>query len=234
MKDISKLFLLIIPYLTLCSGIYHISYWSVFDINGLEIISLSNLIKTSIYPFLSNSTLFFTSALPVIVTSNTNITSKAKSNENNDSELPNWLLKIFYIVWILVATLFFHYRWWGFFPILIAIGFLLFILPRSAYQIRGFTSTQNFNFWFIICIIPAYFFTAGKIQADNIFNNSIFRCIVSNQATWFAENPTKCKYLGESDDRLILSDLYNRNIVYVKKETFPTLQYKGYKFKFSN
>lgn len=45
-----NLIVYIVPYLLICSSIYQITYWNQFGFNGLEIVSLEDIIKTSILP----------------------------------------------------------------------------------------------------------------------------------------------------------------------------------------
>ena len=42
MKDIKNIPFLLIPYLTICGALYHISYWETFGMNGVSILSHSN------------------------------------------------------------------------------------------------------------------------------------------------------------------------------------------------
>lgn len=45
--------ILLIPYFTVCSGLYHVAFWDTFNLNGLAYIGISDLIKSFIYPFLT-------------------------------------------------------------------------------------------------------------------------------------------------------------------------------------
>ena len=45
-----KLGFIIIPYLTACGALYHISYWNTFNINGLSLISVSDILKSTVQP----------------------------------------------------------------------------------------------------------------------------------------------------------------------------------------
>ena len=53
MKELTNFSLLLIPYLTICGALYHISYWQIFDLNGLAFINVIDIIKSSVYPILS-------------------------------------------------------------------------------------------------------------------------------------------------------------------------------------
>ena len=56
MTDPKNITIFAIPYLTLCAVLYHIAYWDTFNLNGLSYISVSDIIKSSVYPLLSTST----------------------------------------------------------------------------------------------------------------------------------------------------------------------------------
>jgi hypothetical protein len=44
--------IIIIPYITICCGLYHLCYWNCFDLNGLSFISLSDIVKSAIQPLM--------------------------------------------------------------------------------------------------------------------------------------------------------------------------------------
>lgn len=47
---IKKLSLYLIPYLTICGALYNIAYWDIFNLDGLSLISITDVIKSSVYP----------------------------------------------------------------------------------------------------------------------------------------------------------------------------------------
>lgn len=43
--------LYLVPYLMVCSCIYQVTFWNEFDLNGLEIVTIQDIIKSSVLPF---------------------------------------------------------------------------------------------------------------------------------------------------------------------------------------
>jgi hypothetical protein len=54
---------LLIAYFTACGGLWHIGYWTTFDINILQYLTLSDIIKSYIIPFITSSVYFFATYL---------------------------------------------------------------------------------------------------------------------------------------------------------------------------
>jgi hypothetical protein len=53
MKDYKPLLIFSVPYLTVSAGLYHLTFWSAFGINGLAYIGLQDIIKSFVFPFFS-------------------------------------------------------------------------------------------------------------------------------------------------------------------------------------
>lgn len=51
---------LLLGYVTLCGTLWHLGYWSTFGFNFLEYVRLTDLFKSTIYPFFSRSWLLLT------------------------------------------------------------------------------------------------------------------------------------------------------------------------------
>jgi hypothetical protein len=43
-----------IPYVIICTSLYHIVYWGIFGLNGLALISVSDIIKSAVVPILGS------------------------------------------------------------------------------------------------------------------------------------------------------------------------------------
>ena len=223
MKDIKTATILLLPYLTVCSALYHLAYWSVFNMNGLEVVSISDLIRTSIVPFASNSTLLFYSVLPLLFISLREMKKTPILEEG-------WKNYIFFFVWWIVFLLFFYKKWWGLFPLFAAIAPTAYLLKYDVIAFKQFTYSQIFNVCFIVCLLPGFFFSAGKIEAEKVADNVSFKYLVSN-FTGHTLKPLTIKYLGSTEDRLILSDLRNDNIIEIKKDLLDTIQFKSFSQK---
>jgi hypothetical protein len=54
---------ILVVYFTICGTLWHIGYWSTFDINILQYITASDIIKIFIIPFLSSGLILLFSYL---------------------------------------------------------------------------------------------------------------------------------------------------------------------------
>jgi len=63
MKDPKIISLVLIPYLTICSVLYHIAFWDTFNLNGLLYISISDILKSAAQPI---GLVFISSVLSVL------------------------------------------------------------------------------------------------------------------------------------------------------------------------
>ena len=83
-EKVKSLIFIGIPYLMFCSAIYQITFWGDFNLNGLEIVSLEDVIKTSIFPFAKT---FYESFLFVVILSFVFSFNKKKKESKDEKVL---------------------------------------------------------------------------------------------------------------------------------------------------
>lgn len=232
----------LIPFLFICSGIYHLTYWNTFNMNGLEITSIENIIKTMIKPFITNSSIFSFLIIGIIVNYFSNVKAKEipKSEAaekkldslNSIQDVENSLrntknsFKLMKKKFLkeernLKVTTTFSLIFW-----LILMTYSIFnnnwiMLPYFfgffGFSIFSFFSKSynkySFILTFIICLILATSYTSAKIESENVKNNKSFKYITNNEFGKIVIY--KC--LGETDENIIVSDLKNSKVVYFAK-----------------
>lgn len=231
MKDPKNLSLILIPYLTICGVLYHISYWATFKINGLSFITISDIIKSSAHPVLS-------STFPLLI----GITiayyfmySNYKIEGLNSKELKEKQNKLFNkiilpIIWLLnfiVTPIISNNpsRW-------ILFGFLMAIplsILSDLYGVFNKLTDKAFNRVIISQLFfyfPIFSFTIGKLNSDTIFQNLKYKYTINQ----IKEPINKCntngdtlKLIGSSEKHFIFSNTNNEKIFFIKSDNIDTL-----------
>lgn len=219
--------LILIPFLTICSASYHMSYWSEFGLNGLSFISLADIIKSAAQPMsvwvmvilVSNFVAYF---FCYVALERGNI--RVKSLKAKSFEMSVWYLP-FLLLWLIVITVIPMYfshplRWIPFsfiasFPIvsvLVLNGFLADDI--SDFLVRTYTVM-------ILVLLPILSYSMGKIDAGFIERNIKYQYTIGNGLDKSSE-PDTLKLLGFTTDNVIFSTLENDQI-YILERSIDTL-----------
>lgn len=247
MKDIKEFSFLLIPYLVICSGIYHIAYWDTFDINGLAYIGFSDLIKSFVYPFLTFGTLFFVSIVSTEVMFRIDDWFPSKSSNTTTSQggfMPSGGgrntpigktlnskpgLFILVVLWAVVVVLLYKHgqtiRWliWG--TVISLVPYLF--LDRVGFLNSIFSNNSIRQFVIRILIyIPAFSFAAGKYESELIYRNIKYKYIIKATPVPMSNSFTidTIKLIGISDKYFFTTDLTNSNILLMRSDNFDTLR----------
>jgi hypothetical protein len=214
-----------IPYLTLCAGLWHIGYWSTFDINILEHLDIADIIKSFIYPFISSVAFYFGGQIIIsLIFQNSLLWQKEfKYGGAEEAIKPKRLKVIRYIIaglTIVLLVLIFRYggdeRWiWSFFIIATYIGVAL----NNKGFLSEFIPERNLrlNFVFTIVLIPCMSFGFAKEKAHAIYDNHnkeatiVFIAVSQNQEPAYSNN--KYKLLGVASDYIFIMTLDNKSII---------------------
>ena len=227
MTDPKNITIFAIPYLTLCAVLFHIAYWGTFNLNGLSYISVSDIIKSSVYPFLSTSTFVL---IGIFIG---NYLASDKDDINLDEPSDNGILKVLFIIVAFVLWVFFLHlldklnsEWkWTIWPILAALP-LNFILYRSKLLNLLNTSNRYRNaFISLLIYLPFIFFATGKIESEKIQNNIEYKYLTrsKNIVTNNAITLDTIKYLGTTEKNIIFTDLKNETIFLIKSDNIDTI-----------
>lgn len=229
LKDIKNIPLLLIPYLTVCGALYHISYWDRFGLNGLSLISITEIIKSSIYPI-------FTILIAVIY--NLTIqnlilpTNIFKSQNTEKKRITNTNLLLIYLCLGLIQVLIFYFLNYKKPDKFLFIGLLngIFI---SVFLINNEFLTNQFSTERIrrlaidlIVFIPVVAFYSGKYKAEIIYQNLEYKYIISGN-----KNPKinlnsvseKLKFIGNTEKHFVFTDLKNSKIIFFKSDNINEL-----------
>lgn len=242
MKKISELLLYLIPYLTLSAGLYQLTYWSKFDINGLEFISISEILKLSIYPIII--TFVFVIIGIIIGGILFRFDNILKSGEGRKTKVGKALnsklgLSITIIVWIALVYFFYDYgnvyRW-------IIWAFIFSVVPTTFLDRLGlwndYFENKSIRLWVIriLIYIPVFSFSAGKINSETIYENINFEYVsgmnIKNYVDKLPINETDTlKYLGMTDKYLHFITKDNKEKYFIMRDKIDYIKLLNYRLK---
>jgi hypothetical protein len=218
MNDIKYkiLFAFSVPYLTLCAGLWHIGYWSTFDINILQHLDTVDIIKSFIYPFITSVTLYFIGQFISYF-----LERKLEVGFAED-RTPAKKLKIIRYILLIIITLYVIavYKYYGndkwIWILFVVASFIGIFLNR-----RLFLSTIipdiNFrlNFVYTIVLIPCLCFAVAKKKSLDIFydhnKQSTIVSLRNNQDS--TTTNIKYKLLGFASNFVFVMTLDSKSII---------------------
>lgn len=243
MKDFKELSLFLIPYLFICSGLYHVAFWDTFDINGLAYIGVTDLIKSFIYPFLTFGLSFFVGLIttelifriddwfPSNQTNNTNPDTNTTVRHNKLRQAVNSKPGLFIvtILWMFLVIFLYRYgqstRWliWG-----MVVSVTPFLLLDKAGLFKNLFSNNSLRQFVIriLIYIPAFSFAAGKYESEMIYKNVkykyITKAVIEPMSISFTIDTIKL--IGIADQYLFMTDLNNSKILLIRSDNIDTLR----------
>jgi hypothetical protein len=229
-KDPKNIPLFLIPYLTLCGALYHLTYWDTFNLNGLAFISLSDIIKSSVYPVF---TILFTvvynlTIQNLILPSNVDpkLNAPPKKGVSNMALLISYIIASFLVVIILYLI---KYKspdkliWFG----------LLNALFPSIYLINnGFLKGQFISERArrlaidLIVFIPVVAYYTGKYKSELIYQNLQYKYSINADIYHNIIRSTSSdtlKFIGNTEKHFVFTDLNNSKIFFIKSDNIDTL-----------
>jgi hypothetical protein len=212
---------ILIPYFLLCCCLYHLTYWGSFDINGLSLISISNLIKSAIQPVIASFVGTFLGLLIAYLIGSKKLKIAMSDEEDLQRKIKGWLALLVPAMLCLFIFLIIKFN-----P---AFKWLLisFVLGSMAYAYingdmlfaKSFKPVLNKELLLMFMIYFPIFSTAtGLEEAEDISCNYNYQYMIARNSTTHTASDT-LKYLGKADDYFIFVTVDNEKQVYIKADT---------------
>jgi hypothetical protein len=230
MKELKSFSFFAIPYLTVCGGLYHIAYWSTFNINGLSYIGLADLIKSFIYPFLSFIGTFFIGYFFSGFIYNNNVFPSGGGRETAIGKFLNkkWVLFILFLIWFFTLTFLYWHgepdRWiiWAVWAEVVPTVYL----NRRNLWIEYFPISRiRTNLIQAFVLIPIISFASGKYYSELILINKKYKYVIDSHMD--KKNDIKndtIKFLGDMENHLFFTNINNSKIFIIRSENVDTLR----------
>lgn len=232
-------------YITFSCSLYHIIYWSVFGLNGLSLVSIDDIIKTSInsifYVFLS---VIIGLLIPFII-------YKPKNESLNRKEL---IFRTFEMIIFFSAAIFILNYFGNRDNIQLSLIFATYIIIEwinvDVIFDKEFKITINKKIIiYMILYFPLSTIGTAIVDSTNIYSNKeymysliitkniqhktcnksdIRKDLLSGEKKYFL-NGSKIdtiKYLGRNNDSFIFTDLKNMKIFFIKNDTIELIKKK--------
>ena len=234
---------IIIAYFFICGLLYIIGFWSTFDIDITNFVSLTDIPKSFVLPFVLSQGIFLFHVLAYFI-----LFPSIKDGEEKPKVMyKRTLLKRILIILVHPDTLFAYlvsfifitiknYKseplFWYFSSLLIG-TYLIYRFTKSTFiknKIPYFI-TRLFVGYFI-CLLPIFSFSTGKILSLNTFknqkivyvNNLIDNNVCETNTIKIKKDENKYKLLGFLGDKLIISTLDNKKIIIINQSTFKSVE----------
>ena len=230
MKDLKNIPLFLIPYLTLCGALYHLTYWDTFNLNGLAVISLSDIIKSSVSPVF---TILFTVVYNLTI-QNLILPSNAdpKSNALPKNRVSNIILLVSYVIASLLVAIIFYLIKYKSPDRLVWFGLLNALFPSIYLINNGFLKGQFISERArrlaidLIVFIPVVAYYTGKYKSELIYQNLQYKYSINadldNNIIRSTSSDT-LKFIGNTEKHFVFTDLSNSKIFFIKSDNVDTL-----------
>lgn len=229
MKDIKNIPLFFIPYLTICGGLYQISFWDTFNINGLAFISLSDIIKSSIYPIIFSGLAFL---YTIIIYYFENRQLLEALDINSIKPRSKKIMTIAFVACLAIYFLFVFVLGFKREPIRFVIfGFIIATFISATFSnkkifIKHFTSYLTYLIFIdLIIFLPIFSFYIGKYESYQIKENVKYKYAINKSpspSNNLIINDT-IKFIGKTENHFIFTDMKNKSNIFLKLDKIDTL-----------
>lgn len=222
-------------YFIVVGFLYLWGYWSSFDVNILEYINLTDIVKVTIIPILTSFGAFFIGLIASQVFGGSN---PLPPGGGRDTPTGKFLIKyesVILGIYLLIVCLLFLFgpiRKWYSLPVLIAIP-LAIALQRQAFLRDLFPSNSAHMFtMYILCILPFYAYGHGLMNADDLIQGRKYKYIeLSNEklrADLNAPASKQFKVIGFMNGYMFLTPSDGKTVIAARFESLEPISLKTF------
>jgi hypothetical protein len=236
---------LILLYFGACGGLWHIGFWSTFDINFLQYIGISDIIKDFAFPFITSAGVLLFTFLFVTFA---NYHDRFKDPESflygkgRNSKTGIFLNKsvimfiTIYTIGILAFAIWGNNNKWTFIPFLISTPLAIFLtnhnfLSKTIVNPDIRVSVINF-----IIILPIISFCFSKKESLEIYQNLSYKKIsaielINVDSRSETESLVGLKFLGSTKDKVFLTNRDNSKTTILRLDNINYITYEKFQRK---
>lgn len=210
----------ILPYLTICGAIYHLSFWNEFGLNGLHFISLSDILKSAAQPisypifmFLLSGVLHYIFLLAVAHWLKVPKEAFQRKYAAHTAKRFWILTAVFLILGVLVLFTMSSSSRWTLSSTLFS-GPLILLFFVNGFLRRSISDPYlRMLVVILIVLLPFLSFSSGKIDASVILTNTRYQYVVTNSKN-INNNISQdtLKLVGFTTESVILSNINNEEL----------------------
>ena len=216
--------------------LYLWGYWSPFGVNILEYISLTDILKSTVYPIASA---FFFLALGVMIGQVTHIGPSLPPGEGKNTLPAKFIIRhkraliILYIIGTL-ALLFFGpvEKWQLALPLLIAAPITAYARHSNILENQIPAETPRDICLFFLVILPLISFGHGQLKATAVLEGKSFDYVIDNAAITKNTDPLQnTRFIGHAGDFYFFLEPKNSSLTISKFDTGKTLRLRRFERK---
>ena len=237
---------ILVSYFFICGSLYLIGFWTTFKIDITNFVSITDIPKNFILPFVLSQGLFLFQLLMNFL-SIPILKDELINNTGENALKPRWKdilyklinLDTLFIIAVFVIISYAHEKsmssvYWTLSSL--TIGFYLIYRYTTSTFVRGIIKYEVLRLYsaYVICFLPIFCFSTGKVLSLNIYNNKeimyINKICDNNQSGNIDINLSKrdsssLKLLGFLGDKLIVSTINNKKIIFINQSTFKNIEF---------
>lgn len=217
--------------------LYLWGYWSPFDVNILEYLSFSDVVKTAVYPI---GSVFVFAAIGAVAGEVLFPTGLMPSGGGANTKVGRALRRVgpvllaLYVLGILLILWMGPLRKWNILPVLIAVP-VSFGLKEAGFLREVLVSDRvRTVVLFLVAALPAFAYGRGVIRADEIRVGSAFTYVISSIEGFPVDTDEKPlsrpRYLGRAGDQYLFFVPEQRTLLVVAQDQIKLLELKQYEF----
>jgi len=230
---------ILIAYFFICGGLYLIGFWTTFGIDISPFISLTDIPKSFVLPFVLSQGLYLFHLF-------TNFFATSIQQDEELHMFPEWRKKKWFRIFLrlihpdmlFVVVTFFILRFytthqtnalfWYFSSFGVGLYLIFKFVTFKEIKDRIPYFILRLYLGYIVCLLPIFCFSTGKILAVDTYNNKDIKYItISNDtnqsekadSTFSNQSNQSLKFLGFLGDKLIASSLDNEKIVFLNQSS---------------
>jgi hypothetical protein len=227
---------IIVSYFFICGGLYLIGFWATFNIDITNFVSLADIPKSFIVPFVvSQGFVLLNAATNTLATSEEidNNPKEKKWEPNRWKRVLKWFVTADFILLLgIIIIVNFHSKYklvpnyW--LTSAVAFSYLLAFKVMTYNKIKELVQYYHLRLYLVSTIIsiPFLSFAIGKSNSLKVYNNSEIKYITitkeANQNT--KSDSSSLKFLGFLGDKLIGASLDNKKIIFINQSSFDRVQ----------
>jgi len=216
--------------------LYLWGYWSSFEVNILEYISLTDIVKVAIFPILSSFIIFALGAIAGELMLAGKFPDGGGVNTPTGrflNKYKDWLLAL-YILCTYLIFLFGQTQKWLILPLLISIPISTWLRNRGFLQDLIPNGSANRTIGLLVCALPFYAFGHGIMNAHAIIDGATYQYVDLDmkKLSFIVSDPefkdNKLKFIGVLNNLIFLMPTGGKTIIIAKFDSLEPIALKTY------
>jgi hypothetical protein len=234
---------ILLSYFFVCGGLYLIGFWTTFNIDITNFVSITDVPKSFILPFVLSQGFFLMQLLTNVVSTSLHKDDTQEQQKKVKTKKQLILSSLFSLDTLFSMTVpfivYFSYQYktnafyWALSSLTIAFFLMYKFTSLKIIKEKIPYLTLRIYIGYIICFLPIICFSTGKVLSVNIYNNKDIMYInhisdssqSGNTSMNFSKrDSSSLKLLGFLGDKLIISSINNKKIIFVNQSSFKTVE----------